>query len=91
MHDVVLALALGEVHPRHPLIGSEAAQRGAEPIADLARWGARGDRQPEMAVHEGDQPGRVLQPGDVGVELRLVDALDLEHHVFGQNSGDGAR
>jgi hypothetical protein len=32
-----------------------------------------------------------LQPGLVDVEIETVDALDLEHHVIGQDIGDSAR
>jgi hypothetical protein len=91
VHEVVLALALGEVHPRHVLVTGEAAHRVAEPIADLPQRCGRGDRQPELPVHEPDEPGLVLQPGHVHVEIHPVDALHLEHHVIGQDISDSAR
>jgi hypothetical protein len=50
MHDVVLALPLGEVHPRHLLLTGEAAHPGRERIGDLPQRGGRRDRQPELAL-----------------------------------------
>ncbi|HEY3693442.1 MAG TPA: hypothetical protein VGL46_24655 [Pseudonocardiaceae bacterium] len=44
MHDIVLALALGEVDPWHLLVAGEAAHPGAERIGDLPEGGGRGDR-----------------------------------------------
>jgi hypothetical protein len=33
----------------------------------------------------------VPQLGDVDVAVHPVDALDLEHHMIGEDIGDGAR
>jgi hypothetical protein len=44
MHDIVFALPLGEIHPRHPLVAGEAVHRGAEGFGDLPQWCGRGDR-----------------------------------------------
>ena len=43
-HHVVFALALDELHPRHPLVAGEPADRVAERVADLPEWSGRGDR-----------------------------------------------
>jgi len=40
---------------------------GTEPIADLPPRRGRRDRQPQLPVHERDQPALVQQPGHVGV------------------------
>jgi hypothetical protein len=91
VHDIVLALALGEVHPRHLLVAGEPAQRGAERVGDLSQRGGGGDRQPQLALHIAQQPGRELQLRNIDVAVHPVDALDLEQHVVGQHIGDGAR
>jgi hypothetical protein len=91
MHDVVLACPLNEIDPRHPALASEPTQRRGEPITDLGQRRGRGDRQPQLTVHIGDQPGRVLQPWHINVEIHPVDALHLEHHVIGQHISDAAR
>jgi hypothetical protein len=91
MHDVVLALALGELDPGHVLVAGEAMHRRAERIADLPQWCGRGDREIELSVHVGDQPGGVLQARHVDVEVHPVDALHLEHHMIGEDISDSAR
>jgi hypothetical protein len=91
VHHVVLALALAEVHPRHPEVPSEAAHRRAERVGDLPQRRGRGDRQPELALDVAEQPAGVLQLRHVDVAVHPIDALDLEHHVIGQDIGDGAR
>ncbi len=82
MHDIVLALPPGEVHPRDPLIGGTAVHRGGEPIGDPRQRGRRGDRQAELPVHVTHQPASELQLRDIHVEVHPVDALDLEDHVL---------
>ena len=91
VHDVVLALALAEVHPRHLLIAGEAAHRRGERVGDLPQRRGRGDRQPELALDVAQQPTGVLQLRHVDVAVHPVDALDLEHHVIGEDIGDSAR
>jgi hypothetical protein len=83
MHDVVLALPLGEVHPRDALTVGEAAHRGSEPVGDLRKRGGGGDREAELAVHVTHQAASVLQLRDIHVQVHPVNALDLEHHVLG--------
>ena len=90
VHDVVLALALGEVHPRHAVVAGEAVHRGVEGLAALRQRRGRGDRQAQLLVDEPDQPGLVLQPGHVGVEIHPVDALHLEQHMLIEDIGDAA-
>ena len=90
VHHVVLALALGEVHPRDLMDRGEPVHRGRERFGDLGQRRRRGDRQAELLMHVSDQPSRVLQARDVGVEIHPVDRLDLEHHALGENIGDGA-
>ena len=91
VHDVVLALALAEVHPGHLLIAGEAAHRRGERVGDLPQRRGRGDRQAELALDVAEQAAGVLQLGDVDVAVHPVDALHLEHHVIGQDIGDTAR
>ena len=91
MHDVVLALTLAEVHPRHPLIPGEAAHRRGEHVGDLSQRRGRGDRQAELALDVAEQAAGVLQLGNVDVAVHPVDALHLEHHMIGQDIGDTAR
>jgi len=65
--------------------------RGTERIGDLAQRRGRGDRQVELAVDVAHDPGRVLQLGDVDVEIHPVDRLDLEDGVLGNDIGHTAR
>jgi len=53
--------------------------------------GVRGDWQIQLAMHEPDQPARVLQPGHIHVEIHPVDSLHLEHHVIVEDISDSAR
>ena len=91
MHDVVLALALDEVHPREILIAGIAVDRGAEPVGDPSQRRGRGHRQPELLMDVTDQTGGILQPRHVDVEIHPVDALDLEDDMLGNDIGDTAR
>jgi hypothetical protein len=91
VHDVDLALALDEIHPRHPLVAGVAAHRGAERVGDLPQRCGRGDRQPQLALDVAQQSTGVLQLRHVHVAVHPVDALQLEHHMIGQDVGDGAR
>jgi hypothetical protein len=91
VHDVVLALALDELHPRHLLVAGEAAHRRTERVGDLPQRCGRGDRQPGLALDVADQPTSVLQLRHVHVAVHPVDALDLEHHMISEDIGDGAR
>ena len=91
MHDVVFALTLDEVDPRHTLIASEAAHRRTEAVTDRRQRRGRGDRQPQLAVHEPHQPRRVPQLRHVHVEIHPIDALHLEHHMIGQDIRHTAR
>jgi hypothetical protein len=50
-----------------------------------------GHRQPHLVVDVLHEAGGVLQPRHVHVQVHPVDRLDLEHHVLGQDVGDGAR
>ena len=91
VHDVVLALALDEVHPGHLLVAGEAAHRRAERVGDLPQRCGRGDRQRELALDVAEQPTGVLQLRHVDVAVHPVDTLDLEHHMIGEDGSDGAR
>jgi hypothetical protein len=91
MHDVVLALALAEVHPRHVLVAGEAVHRRGERVGDLSQRRGGGDLQAELALDVAEQTAGVLQLRDVDVAVHPVDALHLEHHMIGQDIGDGAR
>jgi len=91
VHDVVLALAFGEVHPRHPLIAGEVAHRGAERVCDLSQQRGRGDRQAQPALDVAEQTAGVLQLRHVDVAVHPVEALHLGHHVISEDTGDAAR
>ncbi len=84
-------LALDEVHPRHALVPSEATHRRAERVGDLGQRGGGSNRQVQLLVHAAHNPGRVLQPWDIDVEVHPVDALDLEAHMLSNDIGHGAR
>jgi len=53
-------------------------RRGGEPV-------------PAMPDEERGDPGAVLQPGLVQVEVHAVDRLDLEQHVISQHIGGRTR
>ena len=91
VHDIVLALALGEVDPRNTAGAGEPAYRGAERVGDLGQRRGRGDRQPQLPVHVAHQAGRVLQSRHVDVQIHPVDAIHLEHHMLGQDIADRSR
>ncbi len=91
MGDLVLALALHEVHPRHLLVTGETTHRGAERVGDLPQRGGGRDRQPQLALHITQQPRRELQLRDINVAVHPLDALHLEHHVIGEDISDSAR
>jgi hypothetical protein len=82
LHDIVLALPLGEVDQRHASSAAEVADRRGERLADRRQRRGRGDRQPQLPVHEAHDPARELQLRHVHVQEHPVDALDLEHHVL---------
>ena len=46
---------------------------------------------PAMPDEERGDPGAVLQPGLVQVEVHAVDRLDLEQHVISQHIGGRTR
>ncbi|MGH3856475.1 MAG: hypothetical protein ACRDR6_23905 [Pseudonocardiaceae bacterium] len=91
VHDVVFALSLHEVHPRHLLIAGELTHRRAERIGDLPQRSGGGDRQPQLALHIAQQARRELQLRDINIAVHPVDALHLDHHMIGEDIGDGAR
>jgi hypothetical protein len=91
VHDVVLALTLDEIDPRHALVTGEAAHRLAEGVTDRRQRRGRGDRQPQPPMHEPHQARRVLQLRHVDVEVHPIDALHLEHHMIGQDISHSAR
>ena len=77
----------------HGTCWSRAKRRiaAAERVGDLPQRRGRGDRQPELALDVAEQPTGVLQLRHVHVAVHPVDALDLEHHMIGQDIGDTAR
>jgi hypothetical protein len=91
VQDVVLALTLDEVHPRHLIHGREPVDRRNEPVGDLRQRCRRGDLHTKLALQIADQSRRVLQLGHIDVQVHPVDALDLEPHVIGKDISDGAR
>jgi hypothetical protein len=90
VHDVVLALALGEVHPRHPLLAAKRciAATNASVIGSSGAVEAIGSRR---WPRSSPTPAGVLQLRHVDVEIHPVDALHLEHHVIVEDIGDAAR
>ena len=91
MHDLVLALPLDEVHPRHPLISGEPAHRVAERISDPPQRRGGRDRQPQLALHISQHTRRELQLRDINVAIHPVDAPHLKHHMISEDISDGAR
>ncbi|MGA9311686.1 MAG: hypothetical protein WBV74_15115 [Pseudonocardiaceae bacterium] len=91
VHDVVFALALDEVHPRHLLVAGEPTHRGTERVGDLPQRRGGRDRQLQLALHIPQQARRELQLRDINIAIHPVDAPHLEHHVIGQDISDGAR
>ena len=85
LHDVVLPLTPGEVDPLNALGLGEPMHSAGEPVADLAQRRRRRDPHIEPAAQVADDPGRVLQLWLVHVQIHPVDALHLEHRVFGQD------
>jgi hypothetical protein len=65
--------------------------RRGERVGDLPQRRGRRDRQAELALDVTDQPAGVLQLGNEDVAVHPVNALHLEHHVIGQDIGNGAR
>jgi hypothetical protein len=91
MHDVVFALTLDEIDPRHALVAGKAAHRRTEAITDRRQRRGRGDRQPQLAVHEPHQPRLVPQLRHVDVEVHPIDALHLEQHMIVEDISHAAR
>ncbi len=80
--QVVLALASGEVHQRHLVLGGEPVDVRDEGLADRVHQRGRGELVPQVGSQEADHPERVLQPRLIHVEIHPVDALHLEVHVL---------
>jgi hypothetical protein len=91
VRKVVLALALGKVHPGDGVVAGESVHRLGERLGDRRQGGGGSHRHPQLPVDVADQPGRVLQLRDVQVQVHPVDALDLEQRVLTQDIGHGAR
>ena len=91
VHDVVLTFPLGEIHPGHSVITSEAVHRRVERVGDAGQRRGRGDRQSQLPVHVADQAQRVLQLRHIHVAVHAVDTVDLEQHMLGQDIPDGSR
>ena len=91
VHDVVLALPLGEIHPRHTMVAGEPVHRFVERLGDPGQRRGRGDRQLELPVHVADQATSELQLRHIDVAVHAVDAVDLEDHVLGQDIADSSR
>jgi hypothetical protein len=91
MGEVVLALALGEVHPRHGVVAGEGTHRLGERLGERRDGRRGGHRHAQLPVDVADQTGGVLQLGYVDVEVHPVDALHLEEGVHIQDVGHGAR
>src|SRR2546430_10264785 len=76
-HHVQLPVALAEDHPRDLVHLRVPADRGPEPLADLAQRRRGRDREPAPAQPPGDLPGR-LQGRNPAVEVNPVEPLDLQ-------------
>jgi len=58
---------------RHTLSSRVPMDRRAERVGDLRQRHGRRDRQPELLMHLPDDPGCVLPPRDVHIQIHPVD------------------
>ena len=85
LRHVVLALALGEVHPRDLPVSGKGPHRLGERLGGRSQRRGGGHRLAQVPVDIADQPGRVLQLRDIHVQVHPVDALHLERHMARQH------
>lgn len=91
VHDVVLALPLGEADHRDVVRGGIASDVGDELAGHRGNESGRGDGEAPVPHEVAGHLTGALQLGDVDVEVHPVDALDLEQHVLAQHLSDRAR
>ena len=84
---VVFALSLAKSTHGIPLMRANRCTAALNASVTFAS-GAVEAMQTQLPVHVGHQAGRVLQAGNIDVEIHRVDALDLEHHMLGQDVAD---
>jgi len=89
--DVVFPLAFAEVHQVQAMSGDVVVDVRHERLGHRPHEHRGRILVPAVAGEELLHPAAVLQPGLEDVEVETVDALDLEHHVIGQDVGDSAR
>jgi hypothetical protein len=69
----------------------EVVDVGDEPLGDRVHQGGRGVLVAAVPDEEASDPAAVREPGHPDVEVHPVDALDFEHHMFGQHIASTAR
>ena len=82
--EVVLAF-LAEVHQVQAVRLSEVVDVRDEGLGHRIHQRGRGELITPVPDEEDRHPAAVLQPGLIDVEVHPVDALDLQHHVIGQD------
>ena len=88
-HHVVFALPGPEVHHRDALTGGEGADLRVKPLGLLLQRGRGCHRHPWVLPDEPHDAQVALQLRHVQVAVNAVDALQLEHHMTGQDIGSG--
>jgi hypothetical protein len=88
-HHIVLALPRLEVDDRDAAAGGELPDLRVERLRPPSEHGGRGDRLAQVLPDEPHHAEVTLQPRHVQVAVDPVDALQLEHHVTGQDISSG--
>jgi hypothetical protein len=91
LRQVVLTLALGEVHQFQPARGDETVNIGDERLGHRVHQRRRGVMKTAVADEKALHAAAVGQPGLPHVQIHPVDRLHLEDHVIGKDISDGAR
>ena len=91
MHDIVLALPLGETVDGNVLLLGEAVDVADEGLAHLGNILGGGETTTFVETNEPRYSGRVAELGHVAVQVHAVDAFEFVGDVFGLEFGDGVR
>jgi hypothetical protein len=90
MGQIVLALPLGEIDDRHPLVFGELVQPSDEVAADRLQQRGRRDRAAALVMEERHHTVAELQLGYIHVQVHPVDAFHLEGDVLGEDISGAA-
>ena len=82
--EVVLAFP-AEVHQVQAVRLREVVDVRDEGLGDRVHQRGRGVLVTPVPDEEDRDPAAALQPGLIDVQVHPVDALDLQHHVIGQD------